>query len=134
MTYKIIEEIADIDTYLCLRETGDLHQFSRTAAAKGLGGTLVGVLVKHQDKTVGMGRIIGDGGCFFQIVDIVISPEHQGHGLGKQIVATLMERLRALAPKSAYVSLIADLPADRLYEQYGFKSVAPQSIGMALTI
>jgi ribosomal protein S18 acetylase RimI-like enzyme len=134
MTYKIVEEIADIDTYLRLRKAGDLHQFSRAAAIKGLGGTLVGILVKYNNEIVGMGRVIGDGGCFFQIVDIVVIKEHRGHGIGKQIVATLMERLRTSAPKSAYVSLIADLPANRLYEQYGFKSIAPQSIGMALSI
>ena len=28
-------------------------------------------------------------------------------------------------PASAYVSLIADVPANRLYEQFGFKETAP---------
>ncbi|WP_373454357.1 hypothetical protein [Cereibacter changlensis] len=27
-----------------------------------------------------MGRLIGDGGCFFQIVDIAVDPSHQGQG------------------------------------------------------
>ena len=34
-----------------------------------------------------MGRVIGDGGLFFQVVDIAVEPAHQGRGLGKAIVA-----------------------------------------------
>jgi hypothetical protein len=39
----------------------------------------------------------------------------------------LAERITA----PAYVSLVADGDAQRLYAQYGFEPVAPRSIGMA---
>jgi ribosomal protein S18 acetylase RimI-like enzyme len=81
-----------------------------------------------------MGRVIGDGGTAFQIVDIAVEPGHQGRGLGKRIVAALVDHLRANAPASAYVSLIADGDAQHLYAKYGFAPVAPASIGMAFRI
>jgi GNAT superfamily N-acetyltransferase len=81
-----------------------------------------------------MGRITGDGGTAYQLVDIAVLPEHQGKGLGKRIVAALVAWLHANAPRSAYVSLIADGPAKDLYAQYGFKPTAPASIGMAFKI
>ncbi|WP_205618548.1 GNAT family N-acetyltransferase [Brevundimonas nasdae] len=81
-----------------------------------------------------MGRIIGDGGLFFQVVDIAVQPAHQGRGLGKAIVAALVEHLRATAPKGAYVGLMADGEAHRLYAQYGFELTAPRSVGMAFVI
>ena len=34
-------------------------------------------------------------------------------------------------PASAYVSLIADVPANKLYEKFGFKETAPRSLAMA---
>jgi GNAT superfamily N-acetyltransferase len=78
-----------------------------------------------------MGRVIGDGGTAFQVTDIAVLPEHRGQGLGKRIVAALVDWLRANAPKSAYVSLIADGPAKDLYAQYGFKPTTEHgSIGM----
>ncbi|WP_228729990.1 GNAT family N-acetyltransferase [Shewanella avicenniae] len=40
---------------------------------------------------MGFDRVIGDGGCLFQIVDIAVLPEYQGKGLSKQI----MEKLKA---------------------------------------
>jgi len=92
------------------------------------------VLVKYKNSVVGMGRIIGDGGCFFQIVDIVVEPEHQGRGLGKLIMSELMEFANRELPETAFVSLMADVPADRLYEQFGFVTTAPRSVGMSLRV
>ncbi len=111
-----------------------MHRFSKPAAAKGLEGAFISVVVTFNGETVGMGRVIGDGGCFFQMVDIVIDEKHRGRGLGKKIVAKLLELLRDSASESAYVSLIADVPADELYERFGFTSTAPKSIAMALTV
>ena len=79
---------------------------------------------------VGMGRVIGDGGLFFQVVDIAVLPAYQGQGLGKQIMAAITEWLGANVPESGYVSLLADGQAQRLYAQYGFVPTAPASVGM----
>lgn len=78
-----------------------------------------------------MGRLIGDGGCFFLIVDIAVSPAHRGRGLAKRIMSALMEHVDSALPKSAFVSLFADVPANRLYEQFGFVETAPGSLGMS---
>jgi GNAT superfamily N-acetyltransferase len=85
-------------------------------------------------RAIGMGRIIGDGGTAFQIVDIALEPEHHGKGLGKAIMSALAERLRTHAPEGAYVSLIADGDTRHLYAKYGFDPVMPASIGMAMTV
>ncbi|MEE2693106.1 MAG: GNAT family N-acetyltransferase [Pseudomonadota bacterium] len=132
--YKVLPEAPALPDYLRLRLVAGLSPFSEEAARKGLRQTLLGVTVLLEDRAVGMGRVIGDGGCFFQIVDIAVDPEHQRRGLGKRIMASLMDRLRESAPKSAYVSLIADVPADMLYEQFGFIRTAPRSVGMETRI
>ncbi|EFM10783.1 GCN5-related N-acetyltransferase [Paenibacillus curdlanolyticus YK9] len=79
---------------------------------------------------VGIGRIVGDSGCFYEIVDIVVEPAYQGEGFGKIMMSELMKHLDEKAPKGAYVSLIADVPADGLYKKYGFEYTAPKSVGM----
>jgi ribosomal protein S18 acetylase RimI-like enzyme len=100
------------------------------AATIGLKSSLFGVTVYDGKKAIGMGRIIGAGGCFYQIVDIAVDPHYQGKGLGKTIMKELMQYLEKHAPKSAYVSLIADQPADHLYKQFGFQYTYPKSVGM----
>jgi len=130
MSYTIEAGTPSVADYLRLREAGGLSPFSAEAARAGLVGTWFGVVVVSGGRPIGMGRIIGDGGCFFQVVDIVVEADHRGHGLGKRIMAALMDQLEAHAPPSAFVSLMADVPADRLYARFGFRPTAPRSIGM----
>lgn len=77
-----------------------------------------------------MGRVIGDDGCFYQITDIAVLPEHQGRGLAKQIMQSIVDYLQQHAPASAYVSLLADGEAQHLYAKFGFSPTAPASVGM----
>ena len=81
-----------------------------------------------------MGRVIGDGGWYFHVVDMAVLPEHQRRGLGDAILSVLLERIRRQAPPGAHVNLIADAPGRRLYARHGFTPTAPDSIGMARTL
>lgn len=128
--YSIISTHSSIEDYLRLRADTGLSTKAPEAARIGLRNTWFGVHVVHEGETIGMGRIIGDGGCFFQVVDIAVLPQHQGKGLGKRIMTALMERFEKDAPETAYISLIADGNAKDLYAQFGFKATAPASIGM----
>ncbi|WP_268993777.1 GNAT family N-acetyltransferase [Janthinobacterium sp. FW305-129] len=124
--------IPAIATYQQLRVAAGLSAKSTEAAAKGLPNSLFAVQVLLGDTVVGMGRVIGDGGCFYQVVDIAVLPAHQGKGLGKLIMREIRQFIDSDVPDSAYVSLIADGQAQDLYAQFGFKHTAPASVGMAL--
>ena len=129
--YELIETPPPIADFRRLRKDAGLTEKSEEAAAIGLRNTWFGVHIVHNNEAIGMGRIIGDGGCHFQVVDVAVLPEHQGKGLGKDIMAALILYFEAHAPASAYISLIADGLAKDLYAQYGFRAVAPKSIGMS---
>lgn len=118
------------DTYRYLRQACGLSAKTPEAAEKGLANSVFSVQVRHEYTTIGMGRIIGDGGCFCQIVDICVLPGYQDRGIGKRIMACLMEFVENELPESCYVSLIADGNASFLYEQFGFRDTLPQSKGM----
>jgi ribosomal protein S18 acetylase RimI-like enzyme len=130
MNIIIQQSLPSVDDYLRLREITGLSPKTAEAAVVGLKNSLFGVTLYDGKKAIGMGRIIGDGGCFYQIVDIAVDPDYQGRGLGKTIMNELMQYLEKHAPKSAYVSLIADQPADHLYKQFGFQYTYPKSVGM----
>lgn len=131
--YQLTPRVPTPDEYLHLRAAAGLSPFSRAAAELALPNTIFAVVIEEAGRAIGMGRLIGDGGCFFQIVDIAVDPAFQGRGLGKRIMAGLMAHVATL-PKGAYVSLIADTPADRLYAQFGFVATAPRSLGMAYRV
>ncbi len=129
--YDFAEETPAIDDYRRLRAVSGLSPKSLEAAHIALPNTLFAVVVRHQGRAVGMGRVVGDGGCHMQIVDMAVEPEHQGKGIGKAIFAALEAWLARTAPDTAYVSLIADGDAKFLYAKFGFEPVMPASIGMA---
>jgi ribosomal protein S18 acetylase RimI-like enzyme len=128
--YTIAAGVPRVDDYRELRVAAGLSPKSERAARLGLPNTLFGVVVTREGALVGMGRVVGDGGTSYQVVDIAVLPEHQGRGLGKRIMAALMEYLREV-PEGAHVSLLADGPAEHLYAQFGFEETAPASVGMA---
>jgi len=123
-----------IDTYRHLRSACGLSAKTEDAARRGLAGTLFAVQICHQGETVAMGRLIGDGGCFYQVTDIAVLPAHQGRGLGKRVMGEIMKHIETELPESAYVSLIADGQAHELYAQFGFQLTAPRSVGMAIRV
>ena len=130
--YITLLAIPDVASYCHLRSVSGLSPKTAEAAARGLPNSLFAVQVLQGDEIVGMGRIIGDGGCFYQVVDIAVLPAHQGQGLGKLIMREIMQYIEQQVPASAYVSLIADGQAQQLYAQFGFTHTAPKSVGMAM--
>lgn len=131
MTIELVSQVPDVDIYLQLRTNGGLSGYDRNAAEIGLKNSLFSVLLLDEGTPIGMGRLIGDGGCFVQVTDIVVLPAYQSLGLGKRIMAALTEFIETRLPPTTYVSLIADVPANKLYEQFGFRETAPASIGMS---
>lgn len=135
MTYQVREEVPGVHDYIDIRLRAGLSRKSPEAAAIGLKNGLFSVVVYAGDVPVGIGRVIGDGGCFFEIVDIAVLPEHQKKGLGHRIMQSLMSYVHTNALPTAYVSLMADHGTPTFYERYGFEaSLLPQKAGMALRI
>lgn len=130
MPVELIERFPGAADYCRLRAEAGMAPRTIDAAQRGLPNTLYGVSLLHDGEVIGMGRIIGDGGCFFIVVDIAVAPAHQGRGLGKRIMAALDAWLRANALPSAVVSLAADGDAKYLYARYGFAETAPHSVNM----
>lgn len=131
--YRLVEGPPAVDAYVRLRERAGMSSNSRTQAETALPGSWAAchIVDEATGEAVGMGRVIGDGGAYFQVVDMAVAPEHQRRGLGQAMLSFLIERIRVQAPPRAYVSLLADLPGRRLYERNGFVDVAPLSSGMA---
>ncbi|UTV58497.1 GNAT family N-acetyltransferase [Burkholderia arboris] len=135
MGYVIHQEVPSVSTYIETRLAAGLSRKSGQAATLGLKNGLFSVVAYWGSVPVGIGRVIGDGGCFFEIVDIAVLPAHQKKGVGDLIMRALMRYIHENAPPTAYVSLMADHGTPKFYERYGFQpSVPPEKAGMFLRI
>lgn len=125
------EELPDIEEYCEMRRIACVSERTIEAATKGLPNTLFSTCIRLNNKLIAMGRVIGDCGCNYEIVDVAVHPDHQQQGLGFQIMESIMKYLDDNAPESAYICLLADNHAPALYKKFGFEFTAPVSVGMS---
>lgn len=131
-SFEIIEKVPTLKDYMYLREAANMEPRDLEGVKKGLGNELFSVVLidKEERKTIGMGRVIGDGGTVFQICDMAVISTYQNQGGGKMIMDALMTFIKEQKIDRAYVNLIADV--DNFYEKWGFRPTAPESKGMYL--
>ena len=132
--YQQLNQIPEINEFQELRVVCGLSPRSNKAAAMGLPNSLFATTIRDEDRLIAMGRVVGDAGCNYEIVDIAVHPDYQKQGLGGRVMTALMSHIHENAPESAYVSLIADHHSPALYSKFGFEPTAPVSIGMACKV
>ena len=88
MFIQIIEKVPSPETYMNLREASGMPPRTIEGAKKGLGNELYSVLLVNEEdnETIGMGRLVGDGGTVFQICDMAVIVKFQNKGGGTMIM------------------------------------------------
>ena len=128
MTLRYEEHVPSPQEYCEMRVKAGLSPKSLKAAEIGLPNSLYGVSIRDDKLLIAMGRVVGDGACNFEIVDVAVDPSYQGKGLGRKVMEYIDGYLSSAALEGSYVSMIADEPV--FYEKLGYRLVAPKSRGM----
>jgi len=128
--FILTERSPTVEEYLMLREAVGWGEKDFESTETGLRNSLYSVCVFIGKEIVGCGRVVGDGGIYFYIQDIIVLPEFQEKGIGKRIMDAVMDYLEAHAHPGAFIGLMAAEGASEFYEQYGFTERAPDRPGM----
>jgi GNAT superfamily N-acetyltransferase len=103
--------------------------------ATGLASSLASVLARAPDgQLVGIGRVVGDGGVYLYLQDVIVLAPWRGRGLGSRITEALLDRIRELGGPGTFVGLMAAAGAGPFYERFGFEPRADDRPGMWLTL
>lgn len=82
-------------------------------------------VLKDQEHLVGMASLCiyhAPSGCKGSIEDVVILPEYQGKGLGKQLLQHVLDEAKLYAPLTIYLtSRPQRIAANSLYRKLGFQ-------------
>lgn len=135
MNVNITKEFPQNQEYMDLRAAAGLPEVEISAIATALNRSVLSLLARDDnDRLIGMGRIVGDGAFYFQLVDIMVTASHLDQGLEEMIVSELLSRLEKIAPSGAEVTVITDVPGIKLYQHAGFKLLYPDRYGMARSL
>ncbi|RJG22417.1 GNAT family N-acetyltransferase [Paenibacillus thiaminolyticus] len=128
---NMLHEVPGIGEYMELRAAAGLAPKEEAVAHTALMNLMLSVVMRDdQGQLIGMGRIIGDGACYFQIVDVMVHPSREGEEWQQTIMNVLMEYVQQQAPQGADILLMADVPSVGFYRKYGFELTYPHSLSM----
>ncbi len=107
----------DLDAvYQWLHSTYWAAHRDRALIEKSIQGSLCFGLF-HSGKQVGFARAVTDYATFTWICDVILSPEHRGHGLGKWMVECVL----AHPELQTTTQVLRTRDAHTLYERFGFE-------------
>ncbi len=129
----IVEREPSVEEYQRLRRAVGWSQVSDEAAGAGLPRSLYSVCAVRSGEVIGCGRVVGDGGLYFYIQDIMVLPEFQGQGIGHKLMDSVMRYIEARAMPGAFIGLMAAKGYAGFYERYGFRSRPTDAPGMSLS-
>lgn len=119
-----ITESLSVDEYNYLRKQVGWEKKNPIIVEKAIKNSTIVKKAMDSNCAVGMARAIGDGMAYF-LVDVVVDPKFQKKGIGKKLVTSIIEEIKAngMAGEYSTMSLISIKGMEKFYENCGFQSV-----------
>ena len=122
--------------YAMLRASQGWRALSAPQVEAAISGSAFLVAAKDGPRTVGMTRLMSDGGYFAVVLDVVVLPEYQGQGIGREMMARAVAHLKgSLRPGEHSYTILTSAPGkEGFYEKMGFHQVPNEDEGAGLVM
>jgi len=131
---KYLEAKPSPEEYNYLRKSVGWQEYVLGEIQKGLDNTLYCIVVKDNSKAVAMGRVIGDGKLVFYIQDVIVIPEYQKKGIGKNIMVMIMKYIESNSINNSIIGLMSAIGKEEFYKQFGFIQRPNEKMGCGMTV
>ena len=124
-----------VEDYNKLRNSAGWLELQPEQIEIGLKNSAFIVIAKDGETTVGMARIVSDGGYVVFIVDVIVLPEYQHKGIGKTMMGEIMEYVNGNLKDGYWIQLdlMAAKGRESFYEQFGFGKRPNERFGCGMT-
>lgn len=118
------------EDYVSLRLRSGMGNKDLERSRKALENSLFTASVYDDDKLIGFGRIVGDGGITYVVSDIMVDESYRRKGIADRIMQAIDHYFEENTFEDSYICLIANHPADLLYHKYHFEYLPDNKYGM----
>jgi ribosomal protein S18 acetylase RimI-like enzyme len=119
-----------ISEYQYLRHAVGWWETDNSATKEALDNSLCSVVAVSGKKIAGIGRVVGDNGLYYYIQDLIVHPDHQSKGIGREIMRMLLSYISGRAGKGAFIGLMAARGLEGYYKEFGFEPRPNDGPGM----
>ena len=133
MQYTIEERVPTAAQWMSLRKSVGWATFPDEAAKRSLALTPFCVCAFKDGELIGMGRVLGDCVITFYVGNVMVRPEYQSQGIGREIMVRIMAYVEQNAVPGALASLLAIKDKEDFYEQFGFGRRPDEFHGSGMT-
>lgn len=120
MPYTIECRAPTAKQWMELRKSVGWASFDEKDAEKSLAATSFCVSAFEDGELIGMARVLGDGVICFYVGNVMVRPDRQREGIGREIMDEIMRYLNSHAAKGAIASLLSIRGKEEFYTQFGF--------------
>ena len=119
-----------------LRESVGFQKLTEKQAETVLSNTTFIVNAVYGEKSVGIVRVLTDMLTDAYITDVIVDPDFQGKGLGKQLLDKTLEHLKYHSMENVTLacSLYANPNKESFYERFGFKRLPNNKYGYGMLL
>ncbi|MBP5378308.1 MAG: GNAT family N-acetyltransferase, partial [Ruminococcus sp.] len=91
--------------------------------------------VKDGGRVIAMARLIGDGGMAFFLKDLIVSPDYQGKGIGRELLVHIEDFVRGELKEGwwSFLQLISARGKEEFYLKSGYKAHPHEHSGAGFT-
>ena len=121
MEYEVTDYITP-EEYMEMRRLVEWSEFPMEQAVEGIKHSAYLCVFRKEGKVIALARVITDFGYVVYIADVIVRPDYQGQGLGRQLMNNIMDYIkRQLKPGyKKMVSLMAAQGKEEFYKKFGF--------------
>ncbi len=128
---RYVDAIPGIEAFYPLFMTTGWNErlgLTRDALATALAGSFYGVCAYDGDTLVAAGRLLSDGAYQCFLCDLIVHPDHQGRGIGKELVRRLLGHAKSHGIR--WMQLTSARGKRGFYEKLGFTARSEEAPGM----
>ena len=123
----------DINSF---RRSVGWYELSERQLTAAKNNSVFAITALDGEKEVGSARVVGDGGYQFFISDVIVRPEYQGMGIGREMLNRLMNCALSVADdgETIMVNLMSAKDKEGFYEKLGFMKRPNDERGCGMTL
>ncbi len=130
MNIQVVYGAPSAEDYVSLRLRSGMGNKDLKRSEVALKNSLFIVALYDEEKLIGFGRVVGDGGITYVVSDIMVDKDYQRRGLAEQIMKAIDGYFEENTYEDSYICLIANHPADILYNKHKFEYLPENKNGM----